>query len=271
MSAQVVVSSAAKGSERPWKPQESAGDVAAMGSNQEKQARTTFLGKQASPANQQRILENTGSSSRSLAIKSPLDKPFAALASLLGDFTLILDSGGTVHNAYVNAHSALRPNYSTLTGQRISDLIGKKNSRILEEALRDALKSGIKTHRKHSAEQSHHGRVFESLLIPLDHCDPGSKRIALLLRDMTARLRSEEQSRTNEALLLQAEELARIGSFELDLRTGAGKWSKQLYRNLQIDPSQPVTGEMFLKMVHPDDYARLIREMDEGVARKQNY
>ena len=247
----------------------SAGGAPAMGSNQGKQVRTLHLGKPASPATSQGIPKSTTSSSRSLTKSPSLDTPFAALANLLGDFTLIVDFEGTVQNAYVNGQNALNSHPSALPGQRIGDLIGKKNYRILDRAIRGAVQCGIKTHTQYSIDGPNARRFFESLIIPLDHRKREPKRIALLLRDITAHKQSEEKSHTNEALLQQAEELARIGSFKLDLRTGAGTWSKQLYRNFQIDPGQPITGKMFLDMVHPDDRARLIREVDEGVARKQ--
>ncbi len=61
-----------------------------------------------------------------------------------------------------------------------------------------------------------------------------------------------------ETLLRQAEELAHLGSFDLDLKTKQLEWTEELYRLYGRDPQtfQP-TYETFLDAVHPDDRDRL--------------
>jgi PAS domain S-box-containing protein len=61
-----------------------------------------------------------------------------------------------------------------------------------------------------------------------------------------------------DALLARARTLAQMGSWELDLRTGATRWSAGMYRILGLEPD--VVGrsvEVVLASVHPDDRERV--------------
>jgi diguanylate cyclase (GGDEF)-like protein len=56
-----------------------------------------------------------------------------------------------------------------------------------------------------------------------------------------------------EQRLTEAQELARVGSWERDLRTGEVTWSDQHYALLGLEPGCPNPRQRFLAMVHADD------------------
>jgi PAS domain S-box-containing protein len=60
--------------------------------------------------------------------------------------------------------------------------------------------------------------------------------------------------------LALAEELARMGTWELDLESGKAVWSQGLYRILDLPPSEDGrTGEAVFEHVHPEDRERIER------------
>ncbi len=76
---------------------------------------------------------------------------------------------------------------------------------------------------------------------------------AVITRDISERKKTEEELATHESLLAQAESLANLGSWELDLRTGVMTWSLQLYRILGYDPAQTVpTFAEFARLIQLD-------------------
>ncbi len=97
--------------------------------------------------------------------------------------------------------------------------------------------------------------------------------------DVTARktaedevLRNREALRESEARLNEAQHLARIGSWELDLRSGKLTWSDEIFRIFEIDPSEfRASYVAFLELVHPDERDALDRTYTEAVTRKQPY
>ncbi len=86
--------------------------------------------------------------------------------------------------------------------------------------------------------------------------------------DVSDRKHAEEKLRKSENLLTQAERLARLGSYEADLKSGRLFWSEQIYRNLGLNPhSAPKDRQSFFKMIHPDDRPRVVKENSEAVAQ----
>jgi PAS domain S-box-containing protein len=76
---------------------------------------------------------------------------------------------------------------------------------------------------------------------------------AVITRDISERKKTEEELATRESLLTEAESLANLGSWELDLRTGEMTWSLQLYRILGYDPAQTMpTFAEFARLIQLD-------------------
>jgi PAS domain S-box-containing protein len=93
---------------------------------------------------------------------------------------------------------------------------------------------------------------------------------AVITRDITERKRTEEELAKRESLLAEAESLANLGSWELDLRTGDMTWSLQLYRILGYDAAQTMpTFAEFARLIQLD----LKDEMhhDSPAARSHRY
>jgi diguanylate cyclase (GGDEF)-like protein/PAS domain S-box-containing protein len=75
-----------------------------------------------------------------------------------------------------------------------------------------------------------------------------------ILRDTTESRRIEAELRVSRRRLAEAEQLARIGSWEWDIPAGRVEWSDQLFRIYGLEPGacEP-SYEGFLGFVHPDD------------------
>jgi diguanylate cyclase (GGDEF)-like protein/PAS domain S-box-containing protein len=87
----------------------------------------------------------------------------------------------------------------------------------------------------------------------------------VVLRDETERRKADAALRESEAQLAAAQELALVGSWEIDLATGATIWSDQQFRLLDYEPGsvQPRTG-LLLRHVHPDDLDGVQSAMAQG-------
>jgi len=83
-------------------------------------------------------------------------------------------------------------------------------------------------------------------------------------RDITDRKRIEEQLKTNEMQMSDAQGIAHLGSWDYDAVTGEVKWSDELWRIFGLDPREfGLSFEEYLAIVHPDD-----RHLVKGINEK---
>jgi PAS domain S-box-containing protein len=71
--------------------------------------------------------------------------------------------------------------------------------------------------------------------------------------DMTEIRRMEAELREREAQLRKAQEIARVGSWSLDIPANRLVWSDEACRIFDMAPGTPLTYQLFLSRVHPDD------------------
>jgi PAS domain S-box-containing protein len=85
--------------------------------------------------------------------------------------------------------------------------------------------------------------------------------------DISERRRTEARIRESEAHLREAQRIARIGSWELDLHSRRLRWSEQIGEIFGV-PLTVFGGtyEAFLEYVHPDDRVRLQAAQEEALA-----
>jgi PAS domain S-box-containing protein len=78
------------------------------------------------------------------------------------------------------------------------------------------------------------------------------------LRDLSLLKAAEDRGRQMQRILSAAERLAGMGSWELDLRTGHGVWSDEMYRLRGFEPQsvEPTPG-LLLEVAHADDRERV--------------
>jgi PAS domain S-box-containing protein len=92
-----------------------------------------------------------------------------------------------------------------------------------------------------------------------------------VVRDITDSKRAEEALRDSGEQLKRAEEIAHLGSWELDLLRNRLAWSDEVYRIFGLQPQEfGASYESFLEYVHPGDRAAVNAAFSDSVREGRN-
>lgn len=87
--------------------------------------------------------------------------------------------------------------------------------------------------------------------------------------EIAERKRVEEKLRQSEGQLAEAQQLARVGSWNWDIRNNILTWSDEIYRIFGLQPQEfAATHEAFLRCVHPDDRDFVAEYIESSLKKK---
>ena len=98
------------------------------------------------------------------------------------------------------------------------------------------------------------------------------ERTEQLSAEVGERKRAEETLRRSEESLKEAQRLAHIGNWDLDLQSNLLNWSDEIYRIFEIDPERfSASYEAFLEAIHPDDRDLVNRAYSDSLVTREPY
>jgi PAS domain S-box-containing protein len=183
---------------------------------------------------------------------------------------LLVDTRGTIRAIWAADETSLQRPARALVGERISAVLCGKHYAPLQKLLQRVWQTNRIQHLEYPVDFPEGTRWFCARVFPVANGGAPSKMVCFFSRDITGRKRAEETLRKNAALLEQSEKLASLGSWEVDLRTGAITWSDNAYRLRGYAPGEIATTESACqRMVHPDDRPEAMALLAEALASRR--
>jgi diguanylate cyclase (GGDEF)-like protein/PAS domain S-box-containing protein len=102
--------------------------------------------------------------------------------------------------------------------------------------------------------------------VSLTFIDIDKRYILSIVRDITARKNAEKAVELSEARLKEAQQIARLGSWELDLGKNVLWMSDVVYEIFGVKPGVKINYEAFLRAVHPDDRETVDMQYNKSIA-----
>ncbi len=111
-------------------------------------------------------------------------------------------------------------------------------------------------------------RLVESLVFPIN--TSGGIMLGSFVRDITDVRLSAEELRRSQANLAEAEHLAQLGHFRMDLADGSMEWSEETYRIAMIDPdTEPPSLQQIIPYLAAEDRERMTEAIRLLIEKKQ--
>ena len=139
-----------------------------------------------------------------------------------------------------------------IIGNYFKDIMPADVSEICFAALKEADEKGWSIGKQYSLQLPHGKHWFELSVSPINDKSLSNKRFIILARDINDRKLAEEKVIASEFLLNQTQNIAHLGSYNLDFNTGIWTSSSVLNTIFGIDDAVEKNIEFWISIVHPE-------------------
>lgn len=183
------------------------------------------------------------------------------------DMIFRLDADGRYldFHAADRRHLALKP--EDFLGRRMDEIFDAEFAEAATSRIRKALEDNAMQIWEYSMRL--HGATldFEARIVP-----SGEREVISIVRDITSAKRARQQLQLIESRLNQAQQVAKIGSWDRDLTNDEVWWSEETYRLLDLNPgTNRPSYETFLSRLHPNDRPHVEAAVAESIAQCKPY
>jgi PAS domain S-box-containing protein len=113
---------------------------------------------------------------------------------------------------------------------------------------------------------------WDTVFTPIYGADGEVEKILAISRDITKNKIIEQELIESEAKLKEAQRIAQMGNWELDISSNKLHWSDEVYNMFGLEPQEfEATYDAFLKHIHPDDRDKVNNAYLNSLEHKQEY
>ena len=183
----------------------------------------------------------------------------AAIVASSDDAIVGKDLSGTITSWNDGAERVFGYTAPEMIGTSILRLIPSDRHRE-ETLIMETVKRGDALRSLETVRQRKDGRLIDVSVTTSPVKDAAGRVIGAskIARDITEQKKAAERLQRSETSLANAQRIARIGSWDLEIETGVLSWSAEIYNIFGVTPNEfGANYEAFMAAVHPEDRGRV--------------
>ncbi|HXU94642.1 MAG TPA: PAS domain S-box protein, partial [Gallionella sp.] len=187
------------------------------------------------------------------------------------DLLFEVDGEGRYLNIWAQNQELLAAQKELLLGRTINEMLEPEAAAATMSAIGEADEKGLSLG-KTICLSLPHGKCWFELSVSRKSCGDSAAHFLVLSRDITERKAIEMAFRDSENMLQEAQRIAHVGSWDVDMVNDRLTWSDEIFRIWEIDKTKfKADFAAFLETVHPEDRERVNRVYYEAVANHTLY
>ncbi len=194
-----------------------------------------------------------------------------AIFEALPDLFFLMSLDGTVLEYRAQKTSDLYQPPEVFLGKRMQDLLPPELGNRITQQLELIRKGRRQLSIEYDLPLPHGLKHFEARFIRLEEED----EVICLARDITTQHTAQKALVESQERLLEAEHIAQMGNWELDINTGIADWSEEVLDITGVDPEQELGPAFLSTIVNPEDWqmveASLNAAITEGTPHEVEY
>jgi len=167
----------------------------------------------------------------------------------------------------------VNPAYCAMSGYTREELLQMKTSdlEVIEEETRSHFQQIMETG-SDQFESIHRRKDGTRYAVEINVSKLDDENVESFIRDITEKKKAEEKLRESEATLKEAQHMAQIGNWTLNLQDQTLFWSDEIYRIFDVEPqSFEANYNAFLNAIHPEDRERVNAAYQDSVSNHTAY
>jgi PAS domain S-box-containing protein len=152
-----------------------------------------------------------------------------------------------------------------ILGKTDADIVSPASAAVLTEIKADVLRTGVGARRQVRLELPVGVRDYDLTVEPIHDADGQVSGVACTALDITEQVEAEAAWRGGEERLRLAQAAAGIGIHDYDPVRGHIRWDARVRELWGVGPDEPVTFDLFMSGLHPDDQAPTRAAVDRAL------
>jgi diguanylate cyclase (GGDEF)-like protein/PAS domain S-box-containing protein len=200
-----------------------------------------------------------------------------AILDNAGALVVVLDREGRIRRFNRACEALTQYGFAEVEGRFVWDLFVPPEER--QDARESAFDALVRNphaprgrHTNHWVARDGTRRLIEWSDAPLVDAHGQTEFLVSIGTDVTERSLAEAALKESAKRLNEAQRIAEVGSWELDLGTGVLNWSDEIFRLFEIDKSAfGASYEAFLDAIHPEDRERVNQAYRDALTQRMPY